>query len=44
VGDPNLSNRKFPDEMKEAFVAAEEKALVELADALVQGSQENSGM
>jgi serine-type D-Ala-D-Ala carboxypeptidase/endopeptidase (penicillin-binding protein 4) len=34
-GDPNLSNRKFPYELKEEFDGPQEKALVELADALV---------
>src|SRR5467141_2561492 len=34
-GDPNLSNRKFPYELKEEFDGPPEKALVELADALV---------
>jgi len=34
-GDPNLSNRKFPYELKEEFDGPTEKALVELADALV---------
>jgi D-alanyl-D-alanine carboxypeptidase/D-alanyl-D-alanine-endopeptidase (penicillin-binding protein 4) len=33
-GDPNLSNRKFPYELKEEFDGPQEKALVELADAL----------
>jgi serine-type D-Ala-D-Ala carboxypeptidase/endopeptidase (penicillin-binding protein 4) len=34
-GDPNLSNRKFPYELKEEFDGPTEKALVGLADALV---------
>jgi serine-type D-Ala-D-Ala carboxypeptidase/endopeptidase (penicillin-binding protein 4) len=34
-GDPNLSNRKFPYELKEDFDGAPEKVLAELADALV---------
>src|SRR5712671_1821810 len=34
-GDPNLSNRKFPYELKEEFDGPPEKALGELADALV---------
>jgi len=34
-GDPNLSNRKFPYELKEEFDGPPEKVLVELADALV---------
>jgi D-alanyl-D-alanine carboxypeptidase len=34
-GDPNLSNRKFPYELKEEFDGAPEKALAELADSLV---------
>jgi serine-type D-Ala-D-Ala carboxypeptidase/endopeptidase (penicillin-binding protein 4) len=43
-GDPNLSNRKFPYELKEEFVGPPEKALVELADALVsKGVKEISG-
>jgi serine-type D-Ala-D-Ala carboxypeptidase/endopeptidase (penicillin-binding protein 4) len=33
-GDPNLSNRKFPYQLKEEFDGPPEKALVELADAL----------
>jgi D-alanyl-D-alanine carboxypeptidase/D-alanyl-D-alanine-endopeptidase (penicillin-binding protein 4) len=33
-GDPNLSNRKFPYELKEAFDGPPEKALAQLADAL----------
>ena len=43
-GDPNLSNRKFPYELKEEFDGPPEKALVELADALVaRGVKEISG-
>jgi D-alanyl-D-alanine carboxypeptidase/D-alanyl-D-alanine-endopeptidase (penicillin-binding protein 4) len=43
-GDPNLSNRKFPYELKEEFDGPTEKALVELADALVaKGVKEISG-
>ena len=34
-GDPNLSNRKFPFELKEEFDGPPEKVLAELADALV---------
>jgi D-alanyl-D-alanine carboxypeptidase/D-alanyl-D-alanine-endopeptidase (penicillin-binding protein 4) len=34
-GDPNLSNRKFPFALKEEFDGPPERALVELADALV---------
>jgi D-alanyl-D-alanine carboxypeptidase/D-alanyl-D-alanine-endopeptidase (penicillin-binding protein 4) len=42
--DPNLSNRKFPYELKEEFDGPPEKALVELADALVaKGIKEVSG-
>ncbi len=43
-GDPNLSNRKFPFELKEEFDGPPQKALVELADALVaKGVKEISG-
>jgi D-alanyl-D-alanine carboxypeptidase/D-alanyl-D-alanine-endopeptidase (penicillin-binding protein 4) len=43
-GDPNLSNRKFPYELKEEFDGPAEKALVELADALAaKGVKEISG-
>src|SRR5467141_4780577 len=43
-GDPNLSNRKFPYELKEEFDGPQEKALVELADAVVaKGVKEISG-
>jgi len=34
-GDPNLSNRRFPYELKEEFDGPPEKALAELADALL---------
>jgi serine-type D-Ala-D-Ala carboxypeptidase/endopeptidase (penicillin-binding protein 4) len=34
-GDPNLSNRKFPYDLKEEFDGPPEKMLAELADALV---------
>ena len=34
-GDPNLSNRKFPYELKEEFDGPPEKTLAQLADALV---------
>ena len=34
-GDPNLSNRKFPFNLKEEFDGPPEKVLAELADALV---------
>src|SRR6266403_683492 len=43
-GDPNLSNRKFPYELKEEFDGPPEKALVGLADALVaKGVKQISG-
>jgi serine-type D-Ala-D-Ala carboxypeptidase/endopeptidase (penicillin-binding protein 4) len=43
-GDPNLSNRKFPFVLKEEFDGPPEKALAELADALVaKGVKEISG-
>ncbi|MGA2095150.1 MAG: D-alanyl-D-alanine carboxypeptidase/D-alanyl-D-alanine-endopeptidase [Candidatus Acidiferrum sp.] len=43
-GDPNLSNRKFPFDLKEEFDGPPEKALAELADALVaRGVKEISG-
>jgi len=43
-GDPNLSNRKFPYDLKEEFDGAPEKVLAELADALVaKGGKEISG-
>ncbi len=43
-GDPNLSNRRFPYQLKEEFDGPPEKALAELADALVaKGIKEISG-
>src|SRR5258708_828065 len=43
-GDPNLSNRKFPYELKEKFHGPPQKLFVELADALVaKGVKEISG-
>jgi serine-type D-Ala-D-Ala carboxypeptidase/endopeptidase (penicillin-binding protein 4) len=43
-GDPNLSNRKFPFELKEEFDGPPEKVLIELADRLVaKGVKEISG-
>jgi D-alanyl-D-alanine carboxypeptidase/D-alanyl-D-alanine-endopeptidase (penicillin-binding protein 4) len=43
-GDPNLSNRKFPYETKEEFEGPPEKALAELADAIVaRGVKEITG-
>ncbi|MGH9741156.1 MAG: D-alanyl-D-alanine carboxypeptidase/D-alanyl-D-alanine endopeptidase [Candidatus Acidiferrum sp.] len=43
-GDPNLSNRKFPFDLKEEFAGPPEKALAELADAVVaRGVKEISG-
>ena len=43
-GDPNLSNRKFPYELKEEFDGPPEKALIELTDKLVaKGVKEISG-
>jgi len=43
-GDPNLSNRKFPYELKEEFEGPPERALGELADALAaKGVKEISG-
>src|SRR5258708_16933859 len=43
-GDPNLSNRKFPYELKEEFDGPPQKGLVELADALVaKGVKDISG-
>ena len=43
-GDPNLSNRKFPFDTKEEFDGPPEKALAELADAVVaRGMKEVSG-
>jgi D-alanyl-D-alanine carboxypeptidase/D-alanyl-D-alanine-endopeptidase (penicillin-binding protein 4) len=43
-GDPNLSNRKFPYNLKEEFDGPPEKMLIELADALVaKGMKEIAG-
>jgi serine-type D-Ala-D-Ala carboxypeptidase/endopeptidase (penicillin-binding protein 4) len=43
-GDPNLSNRKFPFNLKEEFDGPPERALAELADALVaKGIKKISG-
>jgi len=43
-GDPNLSNRKFPYELKEEFDGPPERVLAELVDALVaKGVKEISG-
>jgi serine-type D-Ala-D-Ala carboxypeptidase/endopeptidase (penicillin-binding protein 4) len=43
-GDPNLSNRKFPYELKEEFDGAPERVLAELADAVVaKGVKEITG-
>jgi D-alanyl-D-alanine carboxypeptidase/D-alanyl-D-alanine-endopeptidase (penicillin-binding protein 4) len=43
-GDPNLSNRKFPYDLKEEFDGAPEKVLAEFADALAtKGLKEISG-
>ncbi|HTZ47909.1 MAG TPA: D-alanyl-D-alanine carboxypeptidase/D-alanyl-D-alanine-endopeptidase [Verrucomicrobiae bacterium] len=43
-GDPNLSNRKFPFELKEEFDGPPEKALAELADQVVaRGVKEIGG-
>ena len=43
-GDPNLSNRKFPYNLKEEFDGPPEKVLAELADRLVaKGVREISG-
>src|ERR1700730_1386241 len=43
-GDPNLSNRRFPYQLKEEFDGPPEKVLAELADALVaKGVKEISG-
>jgi serine-type D-Ala-D-Ala carboxypeptidase/endopeptidase (penicillin-binding protein 4) len=43
-GDPNLSNRRFPYELKEEFDGPPEKTLAELADALVaKGVKEIAG-
>jgi D-alanyl-D-alanine carboxypeptidase/D-alanyl-D-alanine-endopeptidase (penicillin-binding protein 4) len=43
-GDPNLSNRKFPYELKEEFDGPPEKVLAELADAVAaKGVKEVAG-
>lgn len=43
-GDPNLSNRKFPFDVKEEFDGPSEKVLIELADQVVaHGVKEISG-
>jgi D-alanyl-D-alanine carboxypeptidase/D-alanyl-D-alanine-endopeptidase (penicillin-binding protein 4) len=43
-GDPNLSNRKFPYDLKEEFDGPPEKILIELVDALVaKGVKEITG-
>jgi D-alanyl-D-alanine carboxypeptidase/D-alanyl-D-alanine-endopeptidase (penicillin-binding protein 4) len=43
-GDPNLSNRKFPYDLKEEFDGPPERVLAELADALVaKGVKEITG-
>jgi serine-type D-Ala-D-Ala carboxypeptidase/endopeptidase (penicillin-binding protein 4) len=43
-GDPNLSNRKFPYELKEEFDGPPERTFIELADKLVaKGVKEISG-
>src|SRR3989475_3412827 len=43
-GDPNLSNRKFPYDLKEEFDGPPEKVLAELADALMaKGVKKISG-
>jgi len=43
-GDPNLSNRKFPFELKEEFDGPPEKVIAELADALMaRGVKEIAG-
>src|SRR6202790_4966462 len=43
-GDPNLSNRKFPFNLKEEFDGLPERVLAELADALVaKGVKKMSG-
>ena len=43
-GDPNLSNRKFPYDLKEEFDGKPEKVLAELADALAaKGVKEITG-
>lgn len=43
-GDPNLSNRKFPFELKEEFDGAPDRVLAEMADAVVvKGVKEITG-
>jgi serine-type D-Ala-D-Ala carboxypeptidase/endopeptidase (penicillin-binding protein 4) len=43
-GDPNLSNRRFPFELREEFDGPPEKVLIELAEALAaRGVKEISG-
>jgi D-alanyl-D-alanine carboxypeptidase/D-alanyl-D-alanine-endopeptidase (penicillin-binding protein 4) len=43
-GDPNLSNRRFPFELREEFDGPPEKVLIELAEALAErGVKEISG-
>src|SRR6266481_6941914 len=43
-GDPNLSNRKFPFDVKEEFDGAPERVLAEMADAVVvKGVKEITG-
>jgi D-alanyl-D-alanine carboxypeptidase/D-alanyl-D-alanine-endopeptidase (penicillin-binding protein 4) len=43
-GDPNLSNRKFPYELKEEFVGPSEQVIAEMADAIAaKGIKEISG-
>jgi D-alanyl-D-alanine carboxypeptidase/D-alanyl-D-alanine-endopeptidase (penicillin-binding protein 4) len=43
-GDPNLSNRRFPYNLKEEFDGPPERVLIELADALVaKGVKEIAG-
>jgi len=43
-GDPNLSNRKFPFDLKEEFIGPSEKVIVQLADAIAaKGVKEISG-
>ena len=43
-GDPNLSNRRFPYQLKEEFDGPPDKVMAELADALVaKGVKEISG-
>jgi D-alanyl-D-alanine carboxypeptidase/D-alanyl-D-alanine-endopeptidase (penicillin-binding protein 4) len=43
-GDPNLSNRKFPYDLKEEFVGPSEQVIAEMADAIAaKGIKEISG-